>query len=189
MASTPPEERFALPPLPATEPSWSAFQVWWQQVKEAIERNEVRQGSILDALDEDIYGAEGLLISSTVGGSFSIPTMILTAADAGASATITIASHVRRYPNGEEVSVNGAVITGFAFSTRYGVYYDDKKMLGGAVSYVATADLEEAQHSYAPGRHYCGTVTTPADGAGPTTGGSPPAGSGYTAGASAVVIT
>lgn len=178
-----------LPPLPATQPSWSAFQVWWQQVKEAIEQNEAAQGLIFDAIDEAVGGANGLTNQVAIMGSFSIPTMILTATDAGADATITIANHIRHYANGEDLTITGGTVTGLAYSTTYAVYYDDETRLLAAPTYAATTDLETGQHNYETGRHYMGTVTTPAAAGGPTTGGSPPAGSGYTAGASAVVIT
>lgn len=178
-----------LPPLPPTEPDWGSFQVWWQQVKEAIERNEQAQGIIFDALDEAIGGAGGLADQVAILGSFTIPTMILTATDVGANVTISIANHIRRYGNATEIPIIGGAIIGKAFSTKYAVYYDDESREDPTPVFVATTDLETAQHNYAAGRHYCGTVTTPADGAGATSGGSPPAGSGYTAGASAVVIT
>jgi len=177
-----------LPPLPPTEPSWGAFQVWWQQVKEAIEKSEAAQQEILDALDQAVGGAGGLNTQMAILGSFSIPTMVVTAADVGANVTITIAAHIRHYGNGTELPVAGGSITGKAFSTKYGIYYDDLEMVDSTPAYFATTDLAEAQHNFIAGRHYVGTVTTPADGAAATTAGSPPAGSGYTAGASAVVI-
>jgi len=181
--------RIELPPLPATEPSWSSFQVWWQQVKTAIENSEQAQQEILDALDEAIGGAGGLATQTAILGSFTIPTMVVTAADVGTNVTITIAAHVRHYGNSVELPVAGGTITGKAFSTKYGIYYDDLEMVDSTPAYFATTELQAAQHNFVAGRHYVGTVTTPADGAAATTGGSPPAGSGYTAGASAVVIT
>lgn len=178
-----------LPPLPEFQPRWEDFQAWWQQIKEAIERNEEAQQILFDELDEAIDGSNGLVGRAAILGSFSIPTMILTATDAGADVTITVASHVRRYGDTSELAVTGGSLTGKAYSTTYAIYYDDETRADAAPTFVATTDLETAQHNYVAGRHYVGTVTTPAAAGGPTTGGSPPAGSGYTAGASAQVIT
>lgn len=38
---------FSLPPLPPTEPRWSDFQAWWQQVIEAIQTQETIQDQAL----------------------------------------------------------------------------------------------------------------------------------------------
>lgn len=179
-----------LPPLPEFEPTWPTFMTWWQQVKEAIERNEEAQQLLFDAI-QGILGDEGTGVVGQLAilGSFSIPTLVLTASDAGADVTIAIAAHIRRYGDGTAVPVGASSLTGKAYSTTYAIYYDDETRENPAPTYVATTDLEEAQHNYEVGRHYVGTVTTPAAAGGPTTGGSPPAGSGYTAGASAVNIT
>jgi len=178
-----------LPPLPPTEPAWSAFQVWWQEVKEAIEKNEQSQQIVLDEIDAALSGAEGVTGRFAILSSYTIPTMILTAYDPGASATIAIAAHVRRYGDTTQIAIAGDLIDGLAFATTYGVYYDDESRTNSTPDFIATADLETAQHNYVIGRHYCGTVTTPADGGFADYGGSPPAGSGYTAGADAQVIT
>ena len=179
-----------LPPLPEFQPRWEDFQAWWQQIKEAIERNEEAQSLLFDAIDEVLGDAgTGVVGQVAIPGSFTIPTLVLTATDVGANVTIAVASHVRRYGDGTELAVTGGNLTGKSYSTTYGVYYDDETRADATPSFVATTDLETAQHNYVAGRHYVGTVTTPAAAGGPTTGGSPPAGSGYTAGAGAVNIT
>ena len=38
---------FSIPPLPPEQPPWGQFQVWWQQVKLAIETNETSQNTLL----------------------------------------------------------------------------------------------------------------------------------------------
>lgn len=179
-----------LPPLPEFQPRWEDFQAWWQQIKEAIERNEEAQALLFDAIN-DILGEEGTGLVGRVSllGSFTIPTLVLTASDAGANVTISVAAHIRRYGDGTELAVAGGNLTGKSYSTKYAIYYDDETREDGTPSYVATTDLETAQHNYEAGRHYVGTVTTPAAAGAPTTGGSPPAGSGYTAGAGSVNIT
>ena len=178
-----------LPPLPEFQPSWETFQVWWQEVKDAIEANEAAQTLLFDAIDEAIGGSSGLTNTLAILGSYSIPTLVLTATDVGASVTIAIAAHVRQYADATNVPVSAGSITGLAYSTKYAVYYDDETRQDPGPTFHATTNLEEGQHNYIAGRHYLGTLTTPAALGAATTGGSPPAGSGYTAGASAQVIT
>jgi hypothetical protein len=179
-----------LPPLPEFQPEWHTFQAWWQQIKQAIEQNEAAQQLLFDTIEETLGEAgTGIVGRVAILGSFTIPTLVITAADVGTTVTITIASHIRRYGDGTSLGVAGGSITGKAFSTKYAIYYDDDTRQDTSPSYQATTDLEEAQHNYVVGRHYVGTVTTPADGAASTTGGGPPAGSGYTAGAGAINIT
>src|SRR6478736_8598681 len=114
-----------LPPLPEFQPTWASFQAWWQQVKEAIERNEEAQQILFDAIDDAISGGDGLTNQTAILGSFSIPTMTITATDVGADVTIAIAAHVRRYGNGTELAVGAGSVTGLSYSTTYGIYYDD----------------------------------------------------------------
>jgi hypothetical protein len=115
--------------------------------------------------------------------------MILTATETGGGVTVYVIGHVRRYGDTTEIAIAAGSIPGLAFSTTYGIYYDDAARTNAAPGFAATTNLEEAQHNYAAGRHYCGTITTPPASSSSTFGGAPPAGSGYTAGAGAQVIT
>lgn len=119
--------------------------------------------------------------------SYPVPTSVLTATDAGATATITIANHTRYYPvqgtyDVPDVSITGGTITGLAFSTTYYVYYDDTTLAVTAPTFVATTTANTAQVGAAAGRHLVGKITTPADGGGGTSGGGllPPGGGGGT---------
>jgi len=110
---------------------------------------------------------------------------IVSASDAGASATVTIASHTRVYPveggiDVPDVSISGGSITGLAYSTTYFVYYDDTTLASTAPTFLATTSSATAQVGAAPGRHFVGYVTTPASGGGSTSGGggAPPGGGG-----------
>jgi len=182
-------DKLQLPPLPPTEPPWSAFQVWWQEVKEAIEKNDQAQTDILDTLQDAVSGSSSIPGRFAILGSYTIPTMILTATETGGGMTVYVIAHVRRYGDTNEIAIAAGSIPGLAFSTTYGIYYDDEGRTNSAPGFAATTNLEEAQHNYAAGRHYCGTITTPAPSSASTFGGAPPAGSGYTAGAGAQVIT
>lgn len=128
--------------------------------------------------------------------SYTTPTVVLSAEDAGADAKIVVLPHTRVYPvqgtvdvPDVEIDENGpgsgvaAEITGLAFATTYYVYYDDTTLADPAPIFVATEDSLEAQVGFAPGRHLVGVVTTPADGGTSTSGSggsTPPGGGGGT---------
>lgn len=92
----------------------------------------------------------------------------LTAADVGTTATVSIATHVNVYGFGS-VSYNSGSVTGLLFSTKYYIYADDPTFAGGSVTYAATLDNYAVVGN--TGRYYVGSITTPADGAGGTSGG------------------
>lgn len=107
--------------------------------------------------------ANGTNAFSSLQGSYVSPTNVLTATDAGASATITIAGHNRIYGDGTTVAVTGGALPGLAYSTSFSVYYDDPARAGGAVTYHSTSDPATASPSAAnPDRHFVGAVKTPA---------------------------
>lgn len=115
--------------------------------------------------------------------SYPSPTNVLTAADVGADATITIAAHTRVYPvqgsiDVADVSVAGGSLTGKSFSTLYYIYYDDATLASTTPTYVATTSAPSSRAGAAAGRHFVGEITTPANGAGGTSGsgGAPPGG-------------
>jgi hypothetical protein len=114
-----------------------------------------------------------------ISTSWTSPGAILSATDAGSSATITIANHTRNYTDVSTVSVTGGSLTALAYSTLYYVYYDQTSRAGGSVTYHSTTNPNTAMANAAAGRHYCGSVTTPAAGGGSTSGGvNPPSGGG-----------
>jgi chemotaxis protein histidine kinase CheA len=111
----------------------------------------------------------------TIFTGYSTPGEILTATDAGGTASITIDNHTRKYKAGvSDVSITGTTLTGLSFSTQYFIYYDDTTRSDTTPTFVATTDFDTASPQAADGRHYVGTVMTPADGAGDTSGGSAP---------------
>jgi hypothetical protein len=112
-----------------------------------------------------------------IGLSWTVPSLILTASDAGASATITVAAHLRVYANGQQNSLPAGSFTGLAYSTPYAIYYDPDGLGDSSPTYVITTNLIEAQHNYAPMRVYVGTIQTPAAAAPPVTSGNVPPGS------------
>lgn len=90
--------------------------------------------------------------------------------DAGANATVAVTAHTRLYGN-TSVAVDAGSVTGLAYGSRRFIYYDDPDNAGGAVTYQATATQADALTSTTnPGRHFVGTIVTPAAAAPPTTG-------------------
>lgn len=145
--------------------------------------------TVLEEALDDIEGQVADILSSfrETGriNSYTDPTNVLSAADVGATATVTIAAHDRIYPvqgtvDVDDVAVLAGSITGLAFSTEYHVYYDDTTLSDTTPSFQATTNRATAQVGFAPGRHFVGSITTPADGGGGTTGtgGFPPGGGG-----------
>jgi hypothetical protein len=115
----------------------------------------------------------------SISTSWTSPGNILSASDAGSSATISISSHTRKYTDATSVSVNSGSLAGLSYSTTYTVYYDQTSRAGGSVTYHATTDPNTGLANAAAGRHLCGKITTPASGGGGTSGGvSPPSGGG-----------
>lgn len=114
----------------------------------------------------------------SISTSWTSPGSILSATDAGANATITVANHTRKYSDTTSVSVTGANITALAYSTLYDVYYDQTSRAGGAVTYHATTNPNTGMANAVAGRHWCGSITTPAAAAPPTSGGVYPPSSG-----------
>lgn len=190
---------FKLPTLPPTQPEWLQFQIWWQQVVDAIEAQENSQNDLLtqiiaaqaaaDTAAAAAATAQGDAIAaareSARLSSYPNPGSVITAADVGTDVTITIASHTRVYPvqgsiDVADVAISAGTITGKAFSTRYYIYYDDTTLANPTPTFVATTNSATAQVGAAAGRHFVGYVDTPADGGTDTggQGGGPPGGGG-----------
>jgi hypothetical protein len=93
---------------------------------------------------------------------------MLTASDAGASATINIAAFTLRVAGQADVSYNLGSISALAFNTFYFIYCDDPTWRGGTQTYEATVTKEEALNG--AGRIFLGSIRTPADGAPDTIG-------------------
>jgi hypothetical protein len=114
-----------------------------------------------------------------ISTGYPAPGDVLSAADVGSDCTITIDAHTRVYGDIANLSVSGGTITGRSFSTTYYVYYDDTTRADTTPSYLSTTNPNVAVPQKAAGRHYVGSITTPADGGGDTTGGAaPPSGGG-----------
>lgn len=175
------------------------FQTFWQSFAKAIEDQEELQDATIVALQTaqlDIIAAQEALedandalaaqlaqiiavtTANAISASWIAPASVLTASDAGTDATITIANFTRFYDDGTSVAVIGGDITGLAYSTLYAVYYDDATRASTTPTLVATTFTGTARHNFAAGRHFVGTVTTPASGGAPATGGdyTPPGG-------------
>jgi hypothetical protein len=100
------------------------------------------------------------------GASASMDVNPLTSTDAGSDATIHIANHSVRDSEGL-ISYTGGSIGGKAYTTAYYVYCDDYDSIGGAVTYIATENLQDLTSDSA--RRYIGRVSTPSSGGGTST--------------------
>jgi hypothetical protein len=95
-------------------------------------------------------------------------TNMLTATDAGASATIPVAASSLRVPGLSDVSYGSGSIAALSYSTLYFIYADDPNFAGGAVTYGATTTKETALSG--TGRIFFGSIITPAAGGSDTIG-------------------
>lgn len=167
---------FTLPRLPSGTVRPEDMQVWWQQVVEAIEAQETAQNDLITQLTDAQTAITDAQNRLAIGLSWTVPSKVLTASDGGSSATIAIASHTRIYANGIQNALPAATLTGLAYSTAYGVYYDPISLGDSSPVYHATTDLKSAQHNYVPLRVMVGVVQTPAAAAPPVTSGNIPPG-------------
>lgn len=182
-----------LPPLPngqaITDPKTGqptlSFTVYWQQLIGQITLSLTDITNILN----DILAAQAAAVAAAREAarlsSYTQPSSVLTAADVGTTATVTVAAHLRVYPvqgtiDVLDIMIAAGSISGLAFSTTYYVYYDDTTLANTAPGFIATTSLGSASVGAAQGRHFLGKIITPADGAGNTTGtgGLPPGGGG-----------
>ncbi len=173
---------FKLPTLPPVQPQWGQFQVWWQQVKTAIEKQETAQDDLLAAIIAANAAAAAANTAATTAQAAAttaqttatsitdasvlsnsyVSGATISGTDAGTDVTIAISAHTRKYPQTDgttvSVAVNGGSLTGRAYSTRYFITYTDATRAGGAVTYASTT-TEPAQIG---SLHVVGSVLTPA---------------------------
>ena len=120
--------------------------------------------------------AEGSIAAQSLANSYTDPTYLLTATDAGADASIAIIAHDRIYPDDPNypvpVPVNSGMLTGLAYSTEYFIFYSDPTRAGGAVTYQFSTNFADA--AQVNGIHSVGAVVTPAAAGPPETGGGGP---------------
>lgn len=96
----------------------------------------------------------------------------LTGTDAGSDATVTISAHTRIYGNGDTVAISSGSITGLAYSTTYGIYYDDSTLAVTSPTFLSTTTTSNSLPTANASRHHIGVITTPAA-SDPDTGGDP----------------
>ena len=112
-------------------------------------------------------------------------TNMLTATDAGSSATINVTSFTMRTVEKGDVVVNTGSITALSYATLYYVYYDDPTVAGGAVAYAATTVKATAING--TGRFYVGSIVTP-PATGPNTVGNNDGGAGVQVGSTQIFL-
>ena len=134
-----------------------AFTVYWQRLLEAVETAvEDIAGQVADiaaALSAaNAADAKAVAVAREAAriASYPNPGSVLSAADVGSDAAITVAGHTRVYPvqgsiDVPDVAITGAGVTGLAFSTRYYVYYDDPTLADTTPTFLATTTSAPAQ--------------------------------------------
>lgn len=165
---------------------WEDFEQWYKtHIRDALRFSDIQDenqkalagrtaGVDLPVLlthmgDTGRASSQRMLPLLNAGGKLSTQSaQPLTATDAGADASIAIASHNVQFGFGS-VAYNSGSITGLSFSTKYYVYANDPTYAGGAVTYLATTNANIPTSG--DGFYYVGSVTTPANGAGDTGGG------------------
>lgn len=121
--------------------------------------------------------AESVQATGQLGITNSFPVNLT--ATAASDGSVTISDHTRHYTDGHaDVLVDGATLTSDATAGEVrAIGYDDPDRAGGAVTYQLFATVVDAGPSAEhPGRHFVASVTFPAAGDPPSTGGgsSPP---------------
>lgn len=161
------------------------FHQWMDQIIGSIQTSVNDLSDVVDNIQTALLAVNEAFLELARINSYPVPTNVLTATDAGVDASIVVADHERIYPvmgpyDVNNLNVTGGTITGLSFSTLYYVYYDDTTLTNGAPTFVATTSITDAQVGAESGRHYLGSITTPANGAGDTsgTGPRPPGGAG-----------
>jgi hypothetical protein len=161
-----------------------AFQRYWQNFAETIERAINSIATILgitDQLDQALQQAQVAIATaqaaadtaqmaadaataetaaqkreSALQASYIDPSSVLSADPT----TISIAGHTRRYGDGTSVAVSAGTVTATAAGEEDYVYYDDPTRVGGAVAYQVSTTLPVQTGD----RHVVGAVLIPATG-------------------------
>jgi hypothetical protein len=100
-------------------------------------------------------------------GSYRPTSNPLTATDAGATATVSIAAFTMRV-GATDVSINSGSVTSLSFATLHYIYYDDATLAGGSVTFNAATIKETALND--DDRFFVGSILTPPNGGGDTIG-------------------
>lgn len=161
-----------------------SYHQWWDKLSRSLTSDLTDMETAIASITVALEAINAALEETARITSYPVPTNVLTAADVGATATITVAAHARVYPvkgplQIEDVTIATGTIANLPFSTKYFVYYDDTTLTNGTPTFLATTDPASAQVGYS-GRHFLGEITTPTNGAGNTsgTGPRPPGGGG-----------
>jgi hypothetical protein len=145
----------------------TAYDVGIRYVVRGITSDRLILGPAIAGVLQTAGDIAQLIVKSKPDSSFA-PTAAIDGG--GTTATVTIPAHNRIYQD-ETVAVNAGTIGGLALNTYYALFYDDLSRTGGAVTYMASTDPDDALPATTahPGRTYLGYITTPASG---STGGS-----------------
>lgn len=142
-------------------------------VQTALTTNQpdLAQPGVLNKTLQYVTDNGGRFASTASGTSYRPTTNPLTSTDAGANATISVASFNLRLRNSSitsDVAYNSGSITTLSYGTLYYVYVNDPLFAGGAVTYAATTTKENVLSG--AGYIFLGSVFTSVSGGGTTFG-------------------
>jgi len=111
-------------------------------------------------------------LTDSLDRSYVVSPDALSASDVGSTATVTVEAFTVRWPDqGDVISYEGGIVENLAFSTLYAVYFDDEER-DGTVDAAFFATTSSSRLTGSRNRVVIGSITTPADGAGDTSGGT-----------------
>jgi hypothetical protein len=188
-----------LPRLPQTEPNWSQWQVWWDEVATAVETAFDNQEAAFEALEAAVAAiaaaqaaadaaqaaadsanaaadnaqdtADAITAEASLSGSY-VSGLTLSASDAGTDATITVSAHTRHYTQPDGSTDDYAVLGGNVTGLAYDTLYYlyyDDAARDGGAA-TYVATTVEADAAQVGDRHTVGAIRTPVAAAPPTSG-------------------
>lgn len=143
------------------------------------------QGFTQKTLD-NVNDGSARFARETVHSSLVPTTNPVTSTDAGASATVNIASFSTQVA-GTTLTYNSGSVAGLSYSTLYYIYANDPTLFGGAVTYQTTTSKQTTLA--ATGNFFVGSVATANNGGADTTGNGDGGSASNQTGASNVIST
>lgn len=204
MALNIPKLQYNLPMTLDTGVPTQTFQRWWQEVADNITSNfndlaqavsdiqtlqtqmnariaeistlQTQMNDRITEIEAVQAAADAVTRDNSISASW-VSGLTLSASDAGTNASITISDHTRFYDDTTSLAITGATLTALAYSTEYHIYYDDPTRADTTPTFLTSTTAATAAANRDVGRHYVGSITTPAAGGGSTSGsGSEPPG-------------
>ena len=126
-----------------------------------VERSGTLGGVVTNLSDDgDITTQRAIPGSRTANVGRVQMGLVISSTDAGSDVTVNISAHTTR-EGGNDLSFNSGSVSGLAYSTKHWIYVQGA-YTGGAVTYLATSDIEDIQAN--ENIYLVGAITTVSDG-------------------------